>query len=291
MSKSRSACGGIRRGGAKSAVADAAMKTIPPHQGGTVDANIPPYQGGTKGGYPTLSCSPVHLIYSLASKRPAFTLIELTVVIVIIAILAALVAWAGGRSMKEGQIRKTKVVMNNLVEAMEMYKVERGKYPDDPNRPGLDTPCPTYPHDPQPCPPTRYYSSSNNENPDGSLFYREVEKNLDGTDAYISPIEGFYYFLVDEPASNKILNKIPGELIKDVIIDQGPPVVVQRIRLRSSPLELGAFMNATRIYDTWGHEIIYGHDGNKNNAVPFFLSAGPDGRFGNDDDVYSFEAD
>jgi prepilin-type N-terminal cleavage/methylation domain-containing protein len=230
--------------------------------------------------------------------RRGFTLIELTVVIVIIVILAGLVAWAGGRSMKQGKFRKTKLVMNNLTKAMETYKLAAGRYPITPNRPGgTGGPCGNDPNDPNPCPDPdhnrllylRYYESSG-DLLDTTTFVR----NTSEADAYVESIEGLYHLLSSDPDSKKLLNKIPAEYIKTKISSSGK---VQRIqRPGKTPL-----IDSCLIYDAWGNKMFYVRRTNVNNNIPFIWSAGPDGRYHiprsatpsdySEDDIYSYQAD
>jgi len=61
----------------------------------------------------------------------AFTLIELLVVISIIGILAALIVPLSGVATTKMRISRTKAELNQLVTAIESYKLETGSYPPD----------------------------------------------------------------------------------------------------------------------------------------------------------------
>jgi prepilin-type N-terminal cleavage/methylation domain-containing protein len=61
----------------------------------------------------------------------AFTLIELLVVISIIGILAALIIPLSGIATTKMRISRTKAELNQLVTAIESYKLETGSYPPD----------------------------------------------------------------------------------------------------------------------------------------------------------------
>jgi prepilin-type N-terminal cleavage/methylation domain-containing protein len=65
------------------------------------------------------------------SALMGFTLIELLVVISIIGLLAALVVPLSGIATTKMRISRTKSDLNNLVTAIETYKLEAGEYPPD----------------------------------------------------------------------------------------------------------------------------------------------------------------
>jgi prepilin-type N-terminal cleavage/methylation domain-containing protein len=68
---------------------------------------------------------------SVLRSSLAFTLIELLVVISIIGILAALIIPLSGVATTKMRISRTKAELNQLVTAIESYKVETGSYPPD----------------------------------------------------------------------------------------------------------------------------------------------------------------
>lgn len=69
--------------------------------------------------------------HSGESGGSGFTLIELLVVISIIGILAALVVPLAGVATAKMRISRVKAELNNLVTAIETYKLETGEYPPD----------------------------------------------------------------------------------------------------------------------------------------------------------------
>jgi len=72
-------------------------------------------------------------------RSPAFTLIEMIMVIALIAILAALI-WGITTLVKKQAARgRAKAEINTLIVALENYKADYGGYPQDPSRTdGLD---------------------------------------------------------------------------------------------------------------------------------------------------------
>jgi prepilin-type N-terminal cleavage/methylation domain-containing protein len=65
------------------------------------------------------------------SQRPAFTLVEMLVVVVIIAILAGLLLPAVGMVRRRAQNHAIAVEIMNLEQAVEVYRNEHGDYPPD----------------------------------------------------------------------------------------------------------------------------------------------------------------
>src|SRR5205085_8264204 len=72
----------------------------------------------------------------------AFTLIELLVVISIIGILAALIIPLSGIATTKMRISRTSAELNQLVTAIEGYKLETGSYPPDNTNLVLNTTSP-----------------------------------------------------------------------------------------------------------------------------------------------------
>ncbi len=70
-----------------------------------------------------------------------FTTVELLIVIVVIAILAAIstVAYTGiqGRARDSGRIS----MVNNIAKALEIYRIDNGQYPAINDGSGLETGC------------------------------------------------------------------------------------------------------------------------------------------------------
>lgn len=63
-------------------------------------------------------------------RRAGFTLIEIMVVVVIIALLASMGIGVYMERLKEARISITKATIKETVDAVDMYKMKNAKYPD-----------------------------------------------------------------------------------------------------------------------------------------------------------------
>ena len=63
-------------------------------------------------------------------KENGFTLLEIMVVLVIIGILAALVAPRFIERADEAKVEATKAQMQNIAQALKMYRLQNSRYPD-----------------------------------------------------------------------------------------------------------------------------------------------------------------
>lgn len=63
-------------------------------------------------------------------KEKGFTLLEIMVVLVIIGVLAALVAPRFIERADEAKVEATKVQMQNIAQALKMYRLQNSRYPD-----------------------------------------------------------------------------------------------------------------------------------------------------------------
>lgn len=70
-----------------------------------------------------------HSFKSAAFSQRGFTLIEIMVVIVILAILAAVIAPRVIGRVDESRVIESKVQIKNFETALKMYKLDNGKYP------------------------------------------------------------------------------------------------------------------------------------------------------------------
>lgn len=109
-------------------------------------------------------------------------------------------------------------------------------------------------------------------------------------------IQLLYAMLMQEPRSKQVLMKLPESSFarastlteflpgaSDYFIGRGPPSIPRwRINILR-PRE------ALAILDAWGRPLHYCERPNISNGQPYVQSAGPDGVFDNDDDVYNFK--
>jgi len=65
----------------------------------------------------------------MPNNQKGFTLIELLIVIVILGILSSMAMFSLGSKGEEAKITKAKVDIKTISSAIELYKVENGKYP------------------------------------------------------------------------------------------------------------------------------------------------------------------
>jgi len=63
-------------------------------------------------------------------KERGFTLLEIMVVLVIIGVLAALIAPRFLERADEAKVQATKVQMKNIGQALKLYRLQHGKYPN-----------------------------------------------------------------------------------------------------------------------------------------------------------------
>ena len=67
---------------------------------------------------------------SVRDAEKGFTLLEIMVVLVIIGVLAALIAPRFLERADEAKVQATKVQMKNIGQALKLYRLQHGKYPD-----------------------------------------------------------------------------------------------------------------------------------------------------------------
>ena len=67
---------------------------------------------------------------SVGDAEKGFTLLEIMVVLVIIGVLAALIAPRFLERADEAKVQATKVQMKNIGQALKLYRLQHGKYPD-----------------------------------------------------------------------------------------------------------------------------------------------------------------
>lgn len=260
------------------------------------------------------------------TRRPAFTLTEIMIVVAIIAILAVVVAWAGSRVLSDAKVKQTRAALETINSAITAYLQNqsgappRPTDPDDPGNPFIAT-----------LPPgSDGFRIDFFREPDGSIntYSNPVggdppaigDKQIvaysvspDSSTAHYKPdsrriygIQSLYYFLAREPSSKQILAKLPPVFVaKGGFTNASGQFVPCSVAGEMGFQDAGAFMARgkynssdttlpTRVtevpilLDAWGRPLYYDADARKNNDLPAVQSAGPDGKFGNEDDIFSY---
>lgn len=238
----------------------------------------------------------------LLTPRRGVTLIEIMVVVAILAILLGIVIYISGNISDSAKIDQTKQIMETLTSTIEAYRDATGYWPPTNTDPRY---CPNPPdckwnvgqlYGPEQNPrDDRYHSGSVCEDNDGGcinqrgdgVFQIEYGKgDADDSNWVVESIEGLHYYLRHEPASKSMLSKVPEDRIKTKTVKVGGIEQPQLIRKRTEPHpKETSFV----IVDPWDNNLRYRVDENTNNFVPFFWSAGPDEKWGTEDDICSYD--
>jgi prepilin-type N-terminal cleavage/methylation domain-containing protein len=193
------------------------------------------------------------------TSRPGFTLLELLAVIAIIVILAGLIVFAAPAIFTGQQKNQTEATLTALERVLEEYRLARGQFPRyDEDRVeryeevfgaddgGSDTL--------QAGPILPYQGQDHAARPDAYMF--------------VSQVAGFGNV-------NDLLGSIPGD--------------VTRSKLVPDPDAGGTDLVVQQFIDAWDNPILFVHPDNElaqdlfgrcQNGRPYFMSAGPDGRYG-----------
>lgn len=240
-----------------------------------------------------------------SSLRRGFTLIELAVVFAVIAILVVVVTYAATGIRDASKVKLTRSVMSSLKMAMADFKAAGGKFPPPAWNPTSNA-TPAYK------PSTmisgteyrmdyyREFSSAGAApvgEPSTGNKKEEVIWGVPAPDkqAWSSPyvssqplrmygIQALYHHLSSEPNSKKVLDKMsPTSFARG---SQVWPNTSDFIVFRGSPPK-----EVQAMVDGWGRGLYYGQDVNINNGQPYVQSAGRDGFFETDDDLYSYKGE
>jgi prepilin-type N-terminal cleavage/methylation domain-containing protein len=199
------------------------LPSAPPHadsvrHGGlrlSVSAVRPP----TSGLRSPISSSPLHAPCSMLRKSPAFTLIELLIVIAIIAILAGLAFPAVSGAIGSSRKTQARNDVAQLAAAVKAFQLEYGRLPVSgaSTSDNLDTPNANV---------ISALTASNQLNPRGIVFFEPKQAKggkggLDGGD-YKDPWGTAYKFMLDTSYDNRI--NVGGQTsFTTVIVESGGP--------------------------------------------------------------------
>ena len=210
---------------------------------------------------------------SCEKNKTGVTLIEMLIVVGIIAILVSMVVGIAGRIQFQGNEQLTESTFALLNAALGQFRDYGYNYKDS-DYTDFDFPldCNDFPKD---------------------RLATDLEKALGvnvtidatGHDPNYSGSEVLYFFLSRVPESRKTLDKIDGSLITNEGSNKQDMTIT--VGGRKYPL--------LRIIDPWGKTLRYDYydetvvppDPDEKRTFPLITSVGPDGKFGNDDDITS----
>jgi type II secretory pathway pseudopilin PulG len=209
-------------------------------------------------------------------------MVEILIAVALIAILAGGIFFVGGRSAESSKIRLTESAITILDTALEQYYDFDKAYPPDVNYalPGIPPASRSLPYAFEPIGGAAVLSMQPS-NPLYTLDYYEAQS-----------IEVAYYYLNRIPQSRVILGKLPESAVsaKAVKLENGYP-------LPSKPTDPNVVINITnvgdvglfRVVDAWHMPLEYSRYrvdiAVENTNFPLIRSAGPDRKFGTDDDI------
>jgi prepilin-type N-terminal cleavage/methylation domain-containing protein len=225
--------------------------------------------------------------------KTGFTLVEMIIVVAIIAILAMMVIGIAARIDSQGKERLMKETFDLLDSALEEfadygYAYELSRFNDDDERDfyaGLDFPI-----------DCNGFSKEDFETALADVLDVSVLVTAGDHEDDYSGSEALYFFLSKVPTCRKTLDKIhrpdKGGIVKPLITNKDAKGVSMSIRVGGVDDEDHPLL---RIADPWGTTLRYDYyDENENNpddrekskrSFPLITSAGPDGIFGNSDDI------
>jgi prepilin-type N-terminal cleavage/methylation domain-containing protein len=263
---------------------------------------------------------PAGTVRAVGSRRSGFTLTEVMIVIGIIAILITVVAWGGSRLLSDAKVKQTHAVMNSLKSAMAACKAAGSlvapanwsatipvpQYPGASNLPATDDTSgkvvrTDYYRQAQTggwnvlTMPTANREVSASDTPMDGIWalpdgkYQSDPTQYESKGYRIFGIQALYHCLMQDPQSKPIMSGLPpssfapGTKLKEYFGDQVSDYLIGAGAGTVRPHETQA------ILDAWGVPLHYGRETGVNNGEPYLQSAGPNGRFGDSDDVLSYK--
>lgn len=234
-----------------------------------------------------------------------FTLVELMVAVTVMAILVGMIAWAGGKALKQSEIQKTQTIMQVLEEAIQVFHNDRGYYPGYGKIEGKPFGYWVIPYNPDgPSPPERSLPPVNVPPKEPIQPRYDMLVNGNAVDLYLPKTGGYgepddsaraysiqclMYVLQTDSRSDRILNNLP----ESTVFSTGSNYFNSRLRatLKKNPTYMIAYnidadltkklsaIEALTVIDAWGTPLCYAFDNNINNGIPFLWSAGPNMKF------------
>lgn len=183
------------------------------------------------------------------NPRPAFTLLEVLIVVAIVALLVAVMVTAWGPIDEQAKIALTKNCLDTLDAALRRFHDITGRYPVD-TWADIDDP--------------------------GSLIAGASQ--IDGADEPSSS-ELLYLQLNVLPKTRDMIAGIDGQLLVQPLDSGDNSITVELAD------QLGVLTpDLRRIVDAWGNVLIY-DDHDDPDRFPLIYSCGPDTTFGTEDDI------
>ena len=217
---------------------------------------------------------------SCKKNKTGLTLIEMLIVVGIIAILVSMVIGIAGRIDTQGKEQLAESTIAILTAALGQFRDYGYNYDNS----VVDYSDFKFPLD------CNDFEKVDLQTTLSDALGTNILIDASGHDRNYSGSEVLYFFLSRVPESRKTLDQIDSSLVTNKGSNKQPMSIT--VDTRSYPL--------LRIIDSWGKTLQYSYyrnqyeplpssepEANERRNFPVIISAGPDGKFGNDDDITS----